>query len=124
MEEIFNYIMLDAKDPKDNELFDETSSIDVDNLLGTGKKACSDACFSILFEEPNEDMISAIKIRRQTKRVDFAIYFRDAFYKKHIGKYMDGVKILNKVADAMMKAMDSVCWRAAAGHGCGGGCHG
>ena len=120
MKDILEYIMLDGKDPGDKKMFeDDAKSIDIDNMLDTGKRVCSDACFNILFEEPHEDMIVVIKLRIQLKRVDFSIHFGDAFYQKNIGKYMDAAAIMARLVRGLTKALDAVCWRSTAG-GCGG----
>lgn len=126
MKDILEYIMLDGKNTDDRKIFENEDSINIDNMLATGKRVSSDACFNILFEEPHEDMIVVIKLRRQLKRVDFSIHFRDAFYQKHIGKYMDGVTIMARLVRGLTKALDAVCWKSTAGGcgGCDGGHHG
>ena len=122
MKEMLNYVMLGDKDGEKG-LFDDTDSINLGQMLGTGNQVCNDAVFSVLFEEPHEDMVVAIKLRHTQKRVDFSVHFREAFYQKHIGKYMDGAQTLKKVVRALTKALDNVCWKTVSGHGCGGGCH-
>lgn len=120
MREMLQYTMLNGQDANNKKLFEDASSINIDKMLSTGRRVCNEACFNILFEEPHEDMIATIKLRHQLKRVDFSIHFRDAFYQKHIGKYMDGDIILAKVIRGMTKALDAVCWKSMAG-GCEGG---
>lgn len=122
MKEILKYIMLDASNPDDKKVFEgKYLYIEyLEHMLVKAKEICINVCFDLFFEEPNEDIITAIKIVAEgTKKIEFYVHLRDAYYQKHIGKYMDAEEELRKLVAFLSAQLDSVCWREVAG-GCDG----
>jgi len=122
MKEILVYYLLNGpKDWKDKRMFDSESSIDIDSMFKKARSITKAVIFDLLFEDPYEDLVTSISLKTDDTRVEFVVIFRDAFYDKHIGKYVDGETTLNKLKDTLEKELIEVCWRKVAK---GGKCDG
>lgn len=122
MKEILAYNLLNGqKDWKDKRLFDDETSIDIDGMFDKARYITKAVIFDILFEDPYEDLVTSISLKTNDTRVEFVVIFRDAFYEKNIGKYVDGETTLRKLKDTLEKEFSEVCWRKIAR---GGKCDG
>lgn len=126
MKEILTYVMLDGSKEDEEKFFDGTiKEIDIEQMMSTAREVVGNTIFETFFEEPEVcDIMLATKFVEKEKRAELDIYLSDELYNKHIGKYMDGEETLLKFMMRLEEALDKVCWKSAAGHGCGGGCHG
>lgn len=122
MKEILTHYLLNGhKDWKDKRLFDDEASIDIDSMFDKARSVTKAVIFDILFEDPYEDLVTSISLKVNDTRVEFAVIFRDAFYEKNIGKYVDGETTLKKLKDTLEKEFSEICWRKIAR---GGKCDG
>jgi len=121
MKEILTYVMLDGTG-KDKDIVNR--SIDLEKMVSKARSVASDTTFQTFYEEPEDDIIVTVKAMGKEKKVEAEIILRDAYYQKHIGKYMDSERVLLEYMMSLEKNLDEVCWRTQAGHHCGGGCHG
>jgi hypothetical protein len=124
MKEILSYVMLDGKKEKEEKFFEGDISIDLENMTHIARCVANDTIFSVYYEEPEDALTIKSGFHNAEKKIDCDIFLTDDFYHKHIGKYMDADDLMLKLMMELEKNLDGVCWKTAAGHGCGGGCHG